>query len=81
MPKMASLLWLVSSAVFVYIVFLALGAFKSRPAKNAAQAMTTARLPKPKTKLREQQGSSYIPGDNKQRRVSFGDGPGASVRG
>lgn len=44
--------------------------------------MTTARLPDPEEKIREQQqGPFYIPGDNKPWRVKFGDGPGASVRG
>lgn len=75
------MLWLIPSVFLAYFEFLALGTFTSRPAKNAAQAMTTARLPEPEDKMREQQGSFYIPGDNRQWRVSFGDGPGASVRG
>ncbi|KAG6365670.1 hypothetical protein INS49_007281 [Diaporthe citri] len=43
--------------------------------------MATAGLADPEEKVREQQGPFYIPGDNKPWRVSFGDGPGASVRG
>lgn len=84
MPKKTSMLWLFSSAAFVYFVFVALGGTtKSRPARNSAQDMATARLPDraEDRKVREQQGEFYIPGDNRQWRVSFGNGPGASVRG
>lgn len=76
------MLWVVSSAVFAYLLFLALGSLKSPAAEDDTQMMTDT-----KTKLHEHEerapntGQLYIPGDNRPWRVSFGSGPGASVRG
>lgn len=84
MPKKSSMLWLFSSAILVYFSFLAFGTFRSRPAKSTSQAMaptTATRPPDPEEKVLQEQGVFYIPGDNEPWRVSFGDGPGASVRG
>lgn len=81
MPKKTFMLLLFSSAILVYLGFSSLRPFKSRPAKNDAEAMATPKLPDSYDKVLEQQGRFYITGDNRQWRVSFGDGPGARVRG
>lgn len=81
MPKQTSMLVVFSSVVLVYFGFSSLRPFKSHPVKNDAEAMATPKLPDSYDKVLEQQGPFYIPGDHRQWRVSFGDGPGARVRG
>lgn len=76
------MLWILTSAVFFYCFLLALDHLTFRREMwNASQAMATTGLPDPGAKIHEQSGEFYISGDNKQWRVSFGDRPGAAVRG